>query len=315
MTGVPATPPDSVRRIVFLGTPDVSAVALRSLAEAGFDIPLVVTRADKRRGRGSTLVPSPVKETAADLGLAVTSDLSEVDGVEADLGVVVAYGRIIPLRALERLAMVNIHFSLLPRWRGAAPVERAILAGDAETGVCLMEVAEGLDEGAVYAKVATEIEPEETASELRSRLADLGAELLVSSLQAGLGEPVAQVGEVTYAAKLDKSEFRLDLSRSAADVHRCVRIGRAWAEFRGKRLGIEQARLHLRSNLLAEAPPGTIAAIDGTDGADENAGSAVVVATADGAVELLTVKPEGKRAMPARDWVNGAQPGPGERLG
>ncbi len=305
MTGVPAAPPDSVRRIVFLGTPDVSAVALRSLAEAGFEIPLVVTRADKRRGRGSTLVPSPVKQAAVELGLNVTSDLADVDSVDADLGVVVAYGRIIPLAALERLAMVNIHFSLLPRWRGAAPVERAILAGDAETGVCLMEVAEGLDEGAVYAKVATGIGSEETAFELRSRLADLGAELLVSSLQAGLGAPDPQTGEITYAAKLDKSEFRLDLTRTAAELHRTVRIGRAWAEFRERRLGVEEARLHPAPGPLAEAPAGTIGDVD----------DAVVVATVDGAIELLSVKPEGKRAMSARDWMNGAQPGPGERLG
>ena len=161
-------------RLVFLGTPEAAVEPLRTLVHAGHDVALVVTRADKRRGRGSALVPSPVKRAATDLGLTVADSLDDVVGVGAELGVVVAYGRIIPVAVLDRLPMVNLHFSLLPRWRGAAPVERAILEDDAETGVCLMAVEAGLDTGPIYAEVATSIEQDETADELRSRLVLLG---------------------------------------------------------------------------------------------------------------------------------------------
>ncbi len=140
-----ARPPVEVARVAFLGTPIESVVALRALAAAGFEIPLVVTQPDRRRGRGGKLLASPVKEAAQELDLAVAHDLADLSAGQVDLGVVVAYGRIIPVSVLTELAMVNIHFSLLPRWRGAAPVERAILAGDTRTGVCLMEVAAGLD--------------------------------------------------------------------------------------------------------------------------------------------------------------------------
>jgi Formyl transferase len=136
----PARPPSSARRLVYLGTPEAAVAPLRALVDAGFEIALVVSRPDRRRGRGGALSPSPVKAAATELGLTVTDVLDDVLGVDADLGVVVAYGRIIPSRILERLPMINLHFSLLPRWRGAAPVERALLAGDIETGVCVMDV-------------------------------------------------------------------------------------------------------------------------------------------------------------------------------
>ena len=159
---------------------------LRTLVDAGHDVALVVSRPDQRRGRGGGLVPSPVKAAALDLGLEVTDSLGDVVGAGAELGVVVAYGRIIPVSVLDHLPMVNLHFSLLPRWRGAAPVERAILEGDAETGVCLMAVEAGLDTGAVYAEQETEIEEEETADELRSRLVVIGCRLLADHLAHGL---------------------------------------------------------------------------------------------------------------------------------
>jgi methionyl-tRNA formyltransferase len=297
MTESLAVPPSDIRSVVFLGTPDVSAVALRSLVAAGFDVPLVVSRPDRRRGRGSTLIPSPVKQAAIDLGLPTSDDLGDVADVEADLGVVVAYGRIIPMTLLTKLAMVNIHFSLLPRWRGAAPVERAILAGDDTTGVCVMEVAEGLDEGGVYAMSELPIGPDETATELRGRLGVVGAELLVETLRSGLGEAAPQVGEITYASKIEKHEARLDFDQSALQLNRTIRVGRAWAEFRSKRLGIEQAAVHERA---ASSTPGTV------DG--------VTVSTGDGVLEMMTVKPEGKRSMAAQDWANGVQPKAGERL-
>ena len=182
----------------------------------------MVTQPDRRRGRGTRLDPSPVKAAALELGLEVVEDLSRLAELGVDLGVVVAYGRIIPASVLRAVPMVNIHFSLLPRWRGAAPVERAILAGDARTGVCLMEVAEGLDEGGVYARVEVDIGPHESAAELRARLAEIGADLLVDRLRHGLGRPEPQAGEVTYAAKLDADEFRLSFEptgRRAAAGH------------------------------------------------------------------------------------------------
>ncbi|MGI9597690.1 MAG: methionyl-tRNA formyltransferase [Acidimicrobiales bacterium] len=296
MTDPLASPPSDIQRIVFLGTPDVSAVSLRALVVAGFDIPLVVSRPDRRRGRGSRSTPSPVKEAAIELELPVSDDLADVAGLDVDLGVVVAYGRIIPVSLLAEIPMVNIHFSLLPRWRGAAPVERAILAGDTETGVCLMEVAEGLDEGGVYARATTDIGENESAGELRDRLAVLGADLLVTSLGRGLDQAEPQVGEPTYAAKIERQESRLDFATTAMENHRTVRVGRAWAQFRGKRLGIEQAVV-----VPGSGSPGEL--------------NGVRVATADGLLELITVKPEGKRAMPAVDWVNGVRPEPGEHLG
>ena len=290
-----AQPPAEIERIVFLGTPEESVVALRALAGAGFDIASVITQPDRRRGRGSKLDPSPIKRAAIDLDLPVAHDLDGVLDLGADLGVVVAYGRIIPASVLERLAMVNIHFSLLPRWRGAAPVERAILAGDRTTGVCLMAVAEGLAEGGVYARVEVDIEHEEPVADLRARLAELGAELLVERLRSGLGPAEPQSGEVTYAAKLDRDEFRLDFERPAIELHRIIRLGRAWATFRDRRLGILAARLHPGS--------GPAGAIDGP-----------MVTTPDGILELLSVRPEGRRAQSADDWLNGARPEPGERL-
>src|SRR3984957_9534284 len=172
-------------RLVFLGTPDAAVPSLRSLVSAGHEVVLVVSRRDSRRSRRGDPEPSPVKLAASELGLQVTDDLDEVTGAGAELGVVVAYGRIIPERILDQLPMVNVHFSLLPRWRGAAPVERAILAGDSDTGVCLMQVEEGLDTGAVSRRHSVVIGPDETADDLRARLAGVGASLLVEALAEG----------------------------------------------------------------------------------------------------------------------------------
>jgi methionyl-tRNA formyltransferase len=270
---------------------------LRALHAAGFDIALVVTRADKKRGRGSELSPSPVKAAAQALAIPTTTDVDAALEVGAELGVVVAFGRIIKPDVLDALPMVNLHFSLLPRWRGAAPVERAILAGDAETGVCLMEVAEGLDEGGVYRRLATRIDPDETLDELRGRLVELGSEMLVETLRDGLGEPMPQEGEVTYAEKIDKQEHAIDWSRPATFVHATVRIGDAWTTVAGKRLKVHRTSVLDRSDLS----PGQ------TDG--------TAVGTGTTAVELVEVQPEGKPRRAGRDWTNGAQLGPDDRLG
>jgi len=164
-------------RLAYLGTPAMAVPPLQALARAGHDVVLCVTRPDKRRGRGGQTTPSPVKEAAIGLGIPVSHDLGDLSGSAAELAVVVAYGRIIPAALLDELPMVNLHFSLLPRWRGAAPVERAILAGDRETGVCLMKVEEGLDSGPVYAVRTVPVDDEVTLDELRTRLVDVASVL------------------------------------------------------------------------------------------------------------------------------------------
>ena len=289
--------PAHPERLVYLGTPEVAVPPLRALHAAGYEIALVVTRPDRRRGRGGALSPSPVKAAATELGLAVTDRLDDVLDVGADLGVVVAYGRIVPRAVLEALPMVNLHFSLLPRWRGAAPVERALLAGDAETGVCLMEVAEGLDTGRVHAVEATAIEPDDTLESLRARLVAIGSGLLVASLRAGLDEPVPQHGEPTYAAKIDPAELEIDWDRPAVEVDRLVRLGGAWTTFRGRRLKVWRARPDAGST----GEPGRL---------DD-----LAVGTGAGCLELVEVQPEGKARQEATAWRNGARPEPGEHLG
>jgi methionyl-tRNA formyltransferase len=284
------------QRLVYLGSPDAAVPPLRALVAAGFDMALVVSQPDKKRGRGSGLSASPVKAAALELGLPVTDVVDDAIDVGADLGVVVAFGRLIKPHVLERLPMVNLHFSLLPRWRGAAPVERALLAGDAETGVDVMQLEEGLDTGGIYAEERLAIGDEETADELRARLVEVGTDLLVRTLQAGLGEPRPQVGEPTYAHKIDPAELELDWSKPAVELHRLVRLGRAWTTFRGKRLKVLSARL-----ADADASAGTI------DG--------LVVGTGSGGLELVTVQPEGKGPQDAAAWRNGNRPEPGERLG
>jgi methionyl-tRNA formyltransferase len=285
-------------KLAFLGTPEVAAGTLRELVKAGHDVRVVVTRADTRRGRGPASSPSPVRAAAVELGLPVVHNPAEIVGFGPELGVVVAYGRIIKPDLLAEVPMVNVHFSLLPRWRGAAPVERAILAGDPETGVCLMELEEGLDTGPIYASAATPIREDETADDLRRRLGAIGNRLLLRALSEGLGTPVPQVGEPTYAAKVEPAELHLDFSLPAEVLKRSVRIGRAWTIFRGKRLLVKAA------NVLPEERALSPGQIQGNK-----------VGTGDGALELLVVQPEGRPGMDASAWARGARPRPDERLG
>jgi methionyl-tRNA formyltransferase len=286
-------------KLAFLGTPEVAAGTLRALVGAGHSVVHVVTRPDARRGRGPQTGPSPVKRAAAELGAPVSYRPEDLIGEPAELGVVVAYGRLVKPPVLAALPLVNVHFSLLPRWRGAAPVERAILAGDAETGVCLMALEEGLDTGPVYARVATPIGPEETAVALRQRLGELGNRLLVDVLAAGLPVPHPQAGEPVYADKIRPDELRLDFSRPAVEVERVVRVGRAWTTFRGRRLLVVAARVG--SSAGRELAPGQL---DGR-----------WVGTGAGALELVRLQPEGKGPMDAAAWARGVRPQASERLG
>ena len=271
---------------------------LVALCDAGFDVVLVVTREDKRRGRRAEPSPTPVKIEALRRSIPVTDDPLDATTIEADLGVVVAYGKLLRRPVLESLPMVNLHFSLLPRWRGAAPVERAILAGDERTGVCVMAVEEGLDTGAVYARRELTIRRGSTAHDLAEQLTDVGSRLLVDTLRTGLGEPVPQTGEPVYAAKLGTAELHLDWTRPAVELDRVVRVGGAWTQFRGRRLKVNAAKV------VAEPPEGPPGALHGD-----------TVTCGDGGLRLLTVQPEGKTELAFAAWVNGARPKPGELLG
>jgi methionyl-tRNA formyltransferase len=292
-------------RLAFLGTPEMAVVPLRALADAGHDVALVVTRPDKRRGRGGATTPSPVKAAALELGIPVTHELAEIAHAGVELGVVVAYGRIIPAVVLEEVPLVNLHFSLLPRWRGAAPLERAILAGDRETGVCLMKIEEGLDTGPVYARRAIPLDDDITLQQLRVRLVELGCDILLAALADGvdnLPAPEPQVGEPTIAEKITSEDLQLDWTQPARQLHRVVRLGRAWTTFRGKRLTVLEVTVH-----VAHAKPGEALRPGAMVGA--------AVVTGDGVVQLRRVKPESRSPMSADEWLRGVRPENGERLG
>ena len=289
-------PPAEIGRLVYLGTPRESVPFLEALVAAGFDVALAVTRPDKRRGRRAAPTPSPVKAAAQELGIPVSTDVDAVLDADADLGVVVAFGQIIKPHVLDQLAMVNVHFSLLPRWRGAAPVERAILAGDQTTGVCLMEVAEGLDTGRVYRRVEIPIGPDVTAEALRADMVAAAVPMLVDALQVGLGTPEAQEGEPVYAAKIARDELCLDWGQSAESLHRQVRVGGAWTTWKGKTLKVWAVH-----PVEGSQPPGEL------DGA--------CVGTGRGLLKLVGVQAEGKSRQAVEDWLRGARPNPGDRLG
>ena len=259
-------------RLVYLGTPQMAVPPLDALVGAGHEIALVVTNPDRRRGRGGATSPSPVKAAAVRHGIPVSHAVDDVLDTGAELGVVVAYGRLIKPHVLAELDFVNLHFSLLPRWRGAAPVERALLDGDEVTGVCLMALEEGLDTGGVYDCVEVAIGPTTTADELRAELVDVGTRLLVEQLAAGLGVPTPQTGTPTYAAKIDPSELRIDWSAPAEHTDRLIRLGGAWTTFRDTRFKIHAADL------------------------------------VDGRIVPTVVQPEGKGRMSYADWRNGARP-------
>jgi methionyl-tRNA formyltransferase len=283
-------------RLAFLGSPAPAVPFLRAIVEAGHTVAIVVSQPDKRRGRGSEVMPSPVKAAALEMGLPVTDKVDDVLDANVELGVVVAFGKLIKPHVLERLPMINVHFSLLPRWRGAAPVERAILEGDTETGVGIMALEEGLDTGPVYACERLDIGPDETADHLRDRLVDSGVRLLLGVLEGGLSEPVPQAGETTYAAKLEHDDHRLDWQRTAEELHRVIRVGRAWTTFRDRNF-----RVHKATPVDAGSGPG---AIDG-----------LVVGTGDGrGLALVEVQPEGKARQAAEAWRNGARVQPDERF-
>ncbi len=290
-------------KIVFMGTPDFSVPALDALVEAGHEILCVYTQPPRPAGRGKKDRPSPVQTRAEALDLPVRHPKSlrsadaqaEFAALGADIAVVVAYGLILPQPILDapRLGCLNIHASLLPRWRGAAPIHRAIMAGDRETGVCIMQMDAGLDTGPVLLRRATLIGATDTTGDLHDRLAGLGAEMIVGTL-ARLPdltpEPQPDTG-VTYADKIDKAEARIDWSRPANEVARHINglspFPGAWTEIDGERLKLLRAE-----PTDANAPPGTHL-------------GGFRIACGSGAVQILEAQRQGKRPMTTEDLLRG----------
>ncbi|MFF9562319.1 methionyl-tRNA formyltransferase [Leifsonia sp. NPDC014704] len=294
-------------RIVFAGTPAVALPSLEAVA-ARHEVVAVVTREDAPLGRKRVLTPSPVAQAAERLGLPVIKanrlgdDVTErIAALQPDLGVVVAYGGLVrePLLSLPRLGWVNLHFSLLPRWRGAAPVQRAVIAGDTETGAAVFHLVPELDAGDVYAELRRPIGPDETAGELLSALAEEGAALLADTadaLAAGTAVATPQAGEVTLAPKLTLEDARLDLTEPAERVSARLRgvtpEPGAFVLLEGERFKVHEARTTDGEEPVA---PGAV----------ELRGKRVLVGTGTAPLELVTVQPAGKRAMAAADWLRG----------
>lgn len=288
---------------------------LADIVAAGIDVIAVVTNPDKRRGRGGKTEASPAKKVAVENRIPVIESAAEAvefieaHGTEGVTGVVVAYGRIIRDPLLSLVPLVNLHFSLLPRWRGAAPVERAILAGDAMTGSSIMQIEAGLDTGAVYDVESVMIDDNETVDQLRSRLGRIGAAQLVRMLREGFPVPSPQHGESTHADKITPDELAVDWAKRPIDVVRTVRVGGAHSFFRGSRVKIHEAFVvdgdSMRSDDIevVRLEPGTILRLD-RDGVE-------VVADL-GSVRLTKLQPEGKKPMSASDWANGVRPSVGE---
>ena len=290
-------------KVIFAGTPDFAAAALKAIAAAGFEIPLVLTQPDRPKGRGMQLAPSPVKQAALELGLRVAQPeklrnnaeaLQMLKEVEADVMVVAAYGLILPQDVLDtpKHGCLNIHASLLPRWRGAAPIQRAIEAGDAETGVCIMQMDIGLDTGDVVSEHRYTIQPTDTANEVHDALMNLGAAAIVADLQQlkteGRLKSVKQPEEgVTYAQKLSKEEARIDWNESAAVIERKIRafnpVPAAWVEYQGKPMKIWRAEVVAQQGRAGEVLSCS------SDG--------LIIACGENALKITELQPSGGKRM------------------
>ena len=308
MISIAALPKGRTKRVIFFGTPEIAVGPLRAVVAAGFLVDLVVTGIDKRRGRGSQTSPSPVKEAALALQLPVTHDVADAialvakNGAESCLGVVVAYGHIISQDALQVLPMINIHYSLLPRWRGAAPVERALLAGDEQTGVCIMQVVEQLDAGDILSSASTQISQTDTTASLRARLGEMATPLLIDVLSSGATTATPQSGDVVVAAKITSVDLEIDWSKPAVVVDRQVRVGGAFTFFNEKRFKIHSLKV---SAEVFISKSGNMVVVN----------DRVLVACGQGVIELVEVQPEGKPRISAQDWKKGARLDAQSRLG
>lgn len=307
-------------RVVFAGTPEVAVPSLRAVLASRHDVVAVLTRPDAPVGRGRKLTPSPVAQLAEEAGVEVLKPQRASDPefgqrlseLAPDCAPVVAYGGLIPPAALEvpKHGWVNLHFSLLPAWRGAAPVQHAVLAGDEVTGACTFRLEEGLDTGPVYGLVTEEIRPDDTSGDLLARLVQSGSTLLVRTLDGiedgNLRAEAQPADGVSLAPKINVPDAEIDWTAPALRIDRLIRactpVPGAWTTFRGERLKVspvvlERGRLGISAGEIVVEK------------------SAVRVGTGSHALVLGDVQPQGKRAMPAADWVRGARVQTGERLG
>lgn len=307
-------------RIAFLGTPEFAVPSLVALAEAGCEVAAVYTQPPRPRGRGQAMHPSPVHAYAAERGwqvrtpasLKAPEEMARFAALNVDLAAVVAYGQILLPAVLEapRLGCWNLHGSLLPRWRGAAPIQRAIMAGDAQTGAQVMRMGEGLDDGPVLLTARLPIADDDTAATLAERMAHEGAALWPRALQliaGGQARPSPQEGEPTYAKKIKPAEARIDWTRPAAELDRHVRglspYPGAWFEAQGARGPVRVKAL------LAAATPGF-----GAPGEVLEDRDGLVVAAGEGALRLLRLQREGRGAQDAAEFLRGLPLAPGVRL-
>ncbi len=314
-------------RVIFMGTPDFAVPTLNALAAAGHDITAVYTQPPRKAGRGKKLSPSPVHRRAQELGIEVRhpvslkgeEDQASFAALNADVAVVAAYGLILPQAILDAPALgcLNVHGSLLPRWRGAAPVQRAILAGDAQTGVMIMQMEAGLDTGPVRAAARTAIDVK-TAGELTDELAAMGAKLLcevLGELDAYPAEP-QPVDGVTYASKIDKAESRIDFTQSAEQVERQIRAFNpfpgAWFEYDGDRYKIWAAEIFeetLNRHSREGGSPARTSEMDSRLRGNDEAGlildEALTIACGEGAIRPMLIQRAGKPAMPTEELLRG----------
>ncbi len=301
-------------RVIFMGTPDFSVTVLEALVAAGHDIVAVYTQPPRPAGRGKKNRPTSVHARAVEMGLEVRyplnfsaeADRADFAALNADVAVVVAYGLILPQAVLDapKHGCLNIHASLLPRWRGAAPIHRAIMAGDAETGVCIMKMELGLDTGPVLLREETQIGAEETTGQLHDRLSLMGAGLICDALErldALAPEPQPEQG-VTYAAKIDKAEARVDWTRGAPEIDRQIRglapFPGAWTEIAGQRVKLLASRL-----------------ADGQGAPGQVLDDALAVACGNGALQLLRLQRAGRAAQDRPEFLRGMSVAPGTILG
>jgi methionyl-tRNA formyltransferase len=299
-------------KVIFMGSPDFSVPVLDALVEAGHEIACVYCQPPRPAGRGKKERPTPVQARAEELGLPVRhpvnfkdpADVAAFEALQAEIAVVVAYGLLLPQSILDapEHGCLNIHASLLPRWRGAAPIHRAILEGDDKTGVCIMQMEAGLDTGPVLLRQETDITAEDTTALLHDRLSEMGADAItvaLDSLEQLVPEPQPDAG-VTYAKKIDKAEAKIDWTRPAAEIDRQIRglspFPGAWAMLNGERI-----KFHMSRVTEGDAAPGEVI-------------GAFTIACGEGAVEILTAQREGKRAMPVTEILKGLDLPQGSRF-
>ncbi len=293
-------------RVAFMGTPDFAVPSLSELISSGYDVARVYSQPPRRAGRGKHLAKSPVHKFAEIMGIPVhtpekfrlSSVIDDFEALDVDVGCVVAYGQILPQRALEApvYGCLNLHGSLLPRWRGAAPVQRAIMAGDKTTGVQIMQMAKGLDTGDILLSETVPIERADTSGTLSDRLSRIGADMwprALAALARGGLTPTPQTGEAVYAHKIEKSEARIDWSRPASELDCHIRglapFPGAWCEIGGQRV-----KVHLAHAEDGHGKLGTIL--------DDN----LLVACGEGALRLMQVQPAGKSKMSAEEFLRGS---------